>query len=144
MELEVGLDTFRPIAAETIEDHVMHRERYIVPEQAVAAVAACRLRGGRVVAVGTTVVRTLEAASGDGGLIAGEGDTDLFIVPGFRPSVVNALITNFHAPATTLTVMIAALLGRDWRAVYEAALARGYRFLSFGDSMFIDDLTRDA
>lgn len=144
VELEVGLDTFRPIAVETIEDHVMHRERYIVPEQAVAAVAACRLRGGRVIAVGTTVVRTLETAGGDGGLIAGEGDTDLFVAPGFRPSVVSAVITNFHAPATTLTVMIAALLGRDWRAVYETALARGYRFLSFGDSMFIDDLTGDV
>lgn len=143
VELEVGLDTFRPIAVETIEDHIMHRERYIVPEQAVAAVAACRLRGGRVVAVGTTVVRTLEAACGDGGLVAGEGTTDLFVMPGFRPSVVDAVITKLHAPATTLTVMISALLGPDWRTVYETALVRGYRFLSFGDSMFIDDLEGD-
>lgn len=138
VELEVGIDTFRPMQPGAIGDHHMHCERYRVGDEAVDAVAAARNRGGRVVAVGTTVVRTLEStADGSGGVRPGAGETDLFIAPGHRFSVVDAVVTNFHAPRTTLLVMIAAMLGDRWRAVYEHALAAGYRFLSFGDAMFI-------
>lgn len=139
VDLEVGLDTFRPISSAVIEDHKMHRETWEVSDEAAAAVTASRQRGGRVVAVGTTVVRTLEsAAHGDGLVRADRGETDLFISPGYRLRVVDAVITNFHAPRTTLIVMIAALLGDRWREVYEHALGAGYRFLSFGDAMLIE------
>lgn len=139
VDLEVGLDTFRPISSAVIEDHKMHRETWEVSAEAAAAVAACRQHGGRVVAVGTTVVRTLESAADEDGLVrADSGETDLFISPGYRLRVVDAVITNFHAPRTTLIVMIAALLGDRWREVYEHALGVGYRFLSFGDAMLIE------
>ena len=139
VDLEVGLDTFRPMAVEEIEEHRIHRERYDVPEEVAAAVAATRRRGGRVVAIGTTVVRTLEtAACGDGLVRAGGGESSLFIKPGYRMAVVDAAITNFHAPRTTLIALVAAMLGPVWREVYATALERGYRFLSFGDAMAID------
>ena len=139
VDLEVGLDTFRPISAAMVGDHKMHRESWQVPTETAEAVAACRVRGGRVVAVGTTVVRTLEsAARGDGLINPGEGDTDLFISPGYQMRVVDTVVTNFHAPRTTLIVMIAALLGERWRQVYAHALDAGYRFLSFGDAMIIE------
>lgn len=139
VDLEVGLDTFRPISTETIEKHEMHRETWHLPEATEEAIAATRRRGGKVVAVGTTVVRTLEsAAAGDGYVEAGSGETELFISPGFELQVVDSLLTNFHAPRTTLIVMIAALLGDSWRTLYEYAVASGYRFLSFGDAMFIE------
>jgi S-adenosylmethionine:tRNA ribosyltransferase-isomerase len=139
VELQVGLDTFRPIATEHVADHAMHRERWAVPRATEQAVAETQRRAGRVIAVGTTVVRTLESAATPGGRVAaGAGDTDLFIAPGYRLKVVDAVLTNFHAPRTTLIVMIAALLGRRWREVYEYALDHGYRFLSFGDAMFIE------
>lgn len=139
VDLEVGLDTFRPIATDCIHHHEMHRESWQVPPATEQAVAATRRRGGRVVAVGTTVVRTLESAGADGELKAGSGDTDLFISPGYELRVVDAVLTNFHAPRTTLIVMVAALLGRDWRDTYEYALRAGYRFLSFGDAMLIEN-----
>lgn len=139
VDLEVGLDTFRPISTQAIDDHEMHREIWEVPVEAAEAVAECRERGGRVVAVGTTVVRTLESAAQDDGLIrADRGATDLFISPGYTLRVVDAVVTNFHAPRTTLIVMIAALLGDRWRDVYNHALGAGYRFLSFGDAMFVE------
>jgi S-adenosylmethionine:tRNA ribosyltransferase-isomerase len=139
VELDVGLDTFRPMADGPISDHQMHRERYSVPPSTVTAVVAAKEKGSRVVAIGTTVVRTLETAMGeDGRLQAGSGSTDLFITPGYRPKIVDAMVTNFHAPGTTLIVMIAALIGPGWRAVYDHALESGYRFLSFGDAMFIE------
>ena len=139
VELEVGLDTFRPMDDGPISDHEMHEERYTVPAATAEAVAETKTRGSRVVAVGTTVVRTLETAAGsDGRVEAGSGSTDLFIAPGFRTQVVDAVVTNFHAPGTTLIVMIAALLGPTWREVYAHALESGYRFLSFGDAMFIE------
>ena len=139
VELQVGLDTFRPISTDSVADHAMHTESWEVPEAAAEAIAATRQRSGRVVAVGTTVVRTLESAAAGGGLVSpGSGDTDLFISPGYEMKVVDSVITNFHAPRTTLIVMIAALLGDRWRLLYEHALAGGYRFLSFGDSMFIE------
>jgi S-adenosylmethionine:tRNA ribosyltransferase-isomerase len=137
--LDIGLDTFRPIAAPVIEDHEMHRERYNVPRATVAAVAETRAGGGRVVAVGTTTVRALEAAAADGALAAGQGSTDLFITPGYQPRVVDALLTNFHMPRSSLVVMIAALFP-GWRRAYGHALETGYRFLSFGDAMLIPDV----
>lgn len=140
VDLEVGLDTFRPIGSESIANHAMHTERWELPEATAASIAATRERGGRVVAVGTTVVRTLEsAASGDGFVDPGAGDTDLFIRPGYRMKVVDAMITNFHAPRTTLIVMIATILGDRWRLVYQHAIDAGYRFLSFGDAMLIEE-----
>ncbi len=143
VDLEVGIDTFRPIATETLDAHVMQTERFAVPQAAVAAVDECRARGGRVVAIGTTVVRTLESvAVPEGRIEARRGETDLFIAPGYEPRVVDALVTNFHAPATTLTVLIASLLGARWRSVYATAIERGYRFLSFGDAMYLDDTGR--
>jgi S-adenosylmethionine:tRNA ribosyltransferase-isomerase len=139
VELDVGLDTFRPMADGPISDHQMHRERYSVPPSTVTAVVAAKEKGSRVVAIGTTVVRTLETAIGENGrLQAGSGSTDLFITPGYRSKIVDAMVTNFHAPGTTLIVMIAALIGPGWRAVYDHALESGYRFLSFGDAMFIE------
>ncbi len=139
VELEVGLDTFRPIATDDVSGHRMHTEKWEVPEAAAHAIAETRQRGGRVVAAGTTVVRTLEsAAAGDGLVDAGTGATDLFIRPGYRMQVVDVVLTNFHAPRTTLIVMIATLLGDRWREIYEHALRHGYRFLSFGDAMLIE------
>lgn len=142
VELEVGLDTFRPMDGELVEDHRIHRERYVIPEAAAADIAATRLRNGRIVAVGTTVVRTLETGARGDRVVAGEGASDLFITPGYRFQVADAMLTNFHAPRTTLIALVAAALGPDWRNVYETALDRGYRFLSFGDAMFIDGLRR--
>ena len=136
--LEVGLDTFRPIASNDIADHTMHRERIEVDEETVAAVERARVGGGRVIAVGTTVVRALESAALDGTLRPWEGHTDLFITPGYRFRVVDALVTNFHVPGSTLVVLVAAFMGDRWRAVYETALDRGYRFLSFGDAMLAE------
>ncbi len=139
VDLEVGLDTFRPMSDGAISDHPMHRERYTVPESTSEAIRRTRERGGRVVAIGTTVVRTLEtAACADGMVRTGSGTTDLFIAPGYRPKVIDAVLTNFHAPRTTLIVMIAAFTGSAWRQAYAHALASGYRFLSFGDAMFIE------
>ncbi len=139
VELEVGLDTFRPMGGGLVEDHAIHSERAIVGEAAVAAVDRTRSDGGSVIAVGTTVVRTLEsAATGEGSIGTFDAETDLFITPGYDFSVVDAVLTNFHAPRTTLIVMIAAMLGDRWRGVYEHALETGFRFLSFGDAMYIE------
>ncbi|MEZ5176011.1 MAG: tRNA preQ1(34) S-adenosylmethionine ribosyltransferase-isomerase QueA [Acidimicrobiia bacterium] len=144
VDLEVGIDTFRPMdrgrnGAATVEAHRMHSERVVVPPATVDAVERTRRSGGRVIAVGTTVVRSLEsAATPHGGLAPFDGSTDLFIRPGFRFAAVDAVITNFHAPRTTLLVMIAALMGDRWRSVYRLALDQGYRFLSFGDAMYLE------
>jgi len=139
VELEVGLDTFRPMGDGRIEDHVIHSERVIVDQQVVQSVNDTKRRGGRVIAVGTTVVRSLESASiGEERIGTYEGETDLFIAPGYSFTVVDAVITNFHAPRTTLIVMLAALLGSRWREVYNHALSEDFRFLSFGDAMFIE------
>jgi S-adenosylmethionine:tRNA ribosyltransferase-isomerase len=139
VELDVGLDTFRPMSSDRVEDHRIHTERIHVPEETARAIAETRRRGGRVVAVGTTVTRTLEtAADGAGGVVPFEGHTSLFITPGYRPRVIDAMITNFHAPRTSLLVMIAALIGPRWRDVYAHALDHGFRFLSFGDAMYVE------
>ncbi|NIA24753.1 MAG: tRNA preQ1(34) S-adenosylmethionine ribosyltransferase-isomerase QueA [Gammaproteobacteria bacterium] len=138
VDLQVGLDTFRPIDTEHVEHHEMHTERFSVPVATAAAVAEARRRGGRVVAIGTTVVRALEAASVGNEVHAGEDSTDLFIRPGYQFSVVDALVTNFHIPRSSLIVLVAAFLGHRWRSVYATALERGYRFLSFGDAMYAE------
>jgi S-adenosylmethionine:tRNA ribosyltransferase-isomerase len=139
IELVVGLDTFRPIGATRVEDHRIHTERYAVPGPAADAVAEARRRGGRVVAIGTTVARTLETVgSEDGTIRPGSGVTDLYIVPGYSFRVVDRLVTNFHVPGSTLVVLIAAFMGDGWRDVYDAALERSYRFLSFGDAMIVN------
>lgn len=130
VELVVGLGTFRPITSDVVEGHQMHSERYRVPP---ATMAACE-GAERVVAIGTTTVRALESAAASGDL---EGRTDLFI-HGERPfAVVDALVTNFHQPRSSLLVLVHALIGPRWRSLYELALAADYRFLSFGDAMFL-------
>jgi S-adenosylmethionine:tRNA ribosyltransferase-isomerase len=130
VELVVGLDTFRPITADRPEDHVMHSERYEVPD---ATMEACR-NANRVVAVGTTSVRALEAAAATGELT---GRTDLFIHGDYPFKVVDVLLTNFHLPRSSLLLLLAAFCGERWRDLYETALASGYRFLSFGDAMMV-------
>jgi len=138
IDLEIGLDTFRPIGTETLEGHVMHAETYRIGEDASAAVTATREAGGRVVAIGTTEVRALESAAGtDGAISPGRGKTDLFITPGYRFRSVDRLVTNFHVPGSTLVVLLAAFMGDRWRQVYGTALERRYRFLSFGDAMIV-------
>ncbi len=134
VELIVGLDTFRPIAVDQIEDHEMHTEAYRVPASTWAAVAETQRRGGRVVAVGTTAVRALESAAGRGQLA---GRTDLFIHGDHPFAVVDVLLTNFHLPRSSLLVLIDAFAGPHWRALYAEAIEREYRFLSFGDAMLL-------
>ncbi len=137
--LHVGEGTFAPLRTEVVEQHVMHAERYELPAATAAALAATKARGGRVVAVGTTSCRTLETcADGRGGVVAGTGCSQLFLYPGRRLQVVDALLTNFHLPQSTLLMLVAAFAGREEiLAVYRDAIARGYRFYSFGDAMLI-------
>ena len=133
--LHVGAGTFQPVKTESLADHVMHRERYHVPPETVQAIADCRARGGRVVAVGTTSVRTLEswAASGEP-----SGDTGIFITPGFDLKVVDALITNFHLPRSTLMMLVSAFAGYERvMALYAHAVQQRYRFFSYGDAMWL-------
>jgi S-adenosylmethionine:tRNA ribosyltransferase-isomerase len=138
LTLHVGAGTFQPIRTDEVESHRMHSERYRVPATTVAAVDATRRRGGRVIAVGTTVVRALESASADGSLGARDGETDIFIRPGYRFRIVDALLTNFHLPESTLLVLVAAFAGRERvLAAYHHAIAGGYRFFSYGDCMFV-------
>ncbi|HSM91697.1 MAG TPA: tRNA preQ1(34) S-adenosylmethionine ribosyltransferase-isomerase QueA [Anaeromyxobacteraceae bacterium] len=136
--LHVGPGTFLPVRAERLDDHRMHGERYEVPPEAVSAVERTRARGGRVVAVGTTSARTLESAWSGDGLVAGAGRTELFIRPGHTFGAVDALLTNFHLPRSTLLVLACALGGRERILdAYREAVARRYRFFSYGDAMLI-------
>jgi len=136
VDLHVGIDTFRPMTVEMVEDHRMHAEWCSVPAATVDAVSATRERGNAVVAIGTTVVRALESSVGpDGVLRPGTRETDLFLRPGFPFHVVDTLVTNFHVPGSTLMVLVAAFMGERWRDAYRHALDGGYRFLSFGDAM---------
>ncbi|MCW3148540.1 tRNA preQ1(34) S-adenosylmethionine ribosyltransferase-isomerase QueA [Stutzerimonas stutzeri] len=136
--LHVGAGTFQPVRVERIEEHHMHREWLEVTQEVVDAVAACRARGGRVVAVGTTSVRSLETAARDGELKPFSGDTDIFIYPGKTFHVVDALVTNFHLPESTLLMLVAAFAGYpETMAAYAEAVRQGYRFFSYGDAMFI-------
>ena len=137
--LHVGAGTFQPVRVDAIADHKMHSERYTIPDAAVAAIAETRARGGRVVAVGTTSLRALEAAAQAGELHAGSGETDIFITPGYRFRVVDALITNFHLPKSTLLMLVSAFAGLDAiRAAYAHAVREHYRFFSYGDAMFLE------
>ena len=136
--LHVGAGTFQPVRVERIEEHHMHSEWLQVGQDVVDAVAACRQRGGRVIAVGTTSVRSLESAARDGTLKAFSGDTDIFIYPGRPFHVVDALVTNFHLPESTLLMLVSAFAGYpETMAAYAEAVAEGYRFFSYGDAMFI-------
>ena len=136
--LHVGAGTFQPVRVEQIEDHHMHTEWLEVGQDVVDAVAACRARGGRVIAVGTTSVRSLESAARDGVLKPFSGDTDIFIYPGRPFHVVDALVTNFHLPESTLLMLVSAFAGYpETMAAYAAAIEHGYRFFSYGDAMFI-------
>ncbi len=139
IDLEVSWATFRPIGVKQVEDHPMGPERFRIPEETERAVRRCRERGGRVVAVGTTVVRTLETGAAPEGLVtAREGETRLYMTPGCAFRVVDLLITNFHAPRSSLVALVWAFMGVGWREAYRTALAREYRFLSFGDAMLAE------
>lgn len=140
VRLDVGEGTFRPLRAERIDGHRMHTEHFAIPAAAAEAYAACRARGGRVVAVGTTVVRALESAVAEDGraLRVGAAETSLFIRPGFRFRAVDVLLTNFHQPKSTLLVLVSAFAGlRTIRAAYDYAVTRGYRLFSYGDAMLL-------
>ena len=137
--LHVGLGTFRPVHVNVIEDHVMHREFYSVPTETAELIRRAKLEGRRVVAVGTTSIRTLEASAASTGHVeAGSGWTDIFIYPGYEFKVVDAVITNFHLPKSTLIMLISAFAGRAFTLeAYRTAVEEQYRFFSFGDAMFI-------
>jgi len=137
--LHVGIGTFRPIVVEDVTQHTMHAEYAEVPAATVEAIAACKARGGRVVAVGTTTTRTLESAAAGSTLVPWAGETALFIRPGYEFRVVDALVTNFHLPKSSLLLLVAAFVGREAMLdAYRVALAEGYRFFSYGDAMLIE------
>jgi len=137
--LHVGLGTFRPVKVENIEEHEMHSEYFEVTPEAAERINATRQRGGRIIAVGTTSVRTLESAVEDGRLVAKRGDTNIFIKPGYRFQLVDGLITNFHLPGSTLIMLVSALWDRERiLEAYRMAVEEEYRFFSFGDAMLIE------
>jgi S-adenosylmethionine:tRNA ribosyltransferase-isomerase len=139
--LHVGIGTFKPVAAERIEEHRMESERYEIGEETAGAIRRARAAGRRIVAVGTTVVRTLESAAlaGEGEVRAGSGATKLFITPGYQFQGVDALLTNFHLPRSTLLMLVSAFAGRERvLAAYEEAITNGYRFYSYGDAMLAE------
>lgn len=138
--LHVGAGTFQPVRVDNVLEHKMHAEYIDIPQSTVDAIAACKARGGRVIAVGTTSVRSLESAAqqGNGELIAYKGDTQIFIYPGYEFKVVDALITNFHLPESTLIMLVSAFSQREYvMQAYATAIAEQYRFYSYGDAMFI-------
>jgi len=137
--LHVGAGTFRPVSAEDPAEHVMHHEHYVVPPETARAIHRCKESGGRVWAVGTTVVRTLESAICDeGGIEPGPGSTRLFIRPPYHFRVIDGLVTNFHLPRSTLLMLVAAFGGMEAvRAAYAEAIRLGYRFYSYGDAMVV-------
>ncbi len=136
--LHVGAGTFQPVRVKAIEEHVMHREWIDVPQRTIDAMAACKARAGRVIAVGTTAMRALQTCTLSGTPRAYQGETDIFIYPGFEFRGVDALITNFHLPKSTLLMLVSAFTGLDLtRHAYRAAIEAKYRFFSYGDAMFI-------
>jgi S-adenosylmethionine:tRNA ribosyltransferase-isomerase len=140
VELDVGLDTFRPVSEEDPTEHHIHTEHFRVPAWTADSINDCRARGGKVIAVGTTVARALESAYSEatGMVVEAQGSTDLFILPGFRFGAIDALITNFHVPRSTLLMLVSAFAGRELvLSAYDVAMDEGYRFLSFGDAMLI-------
>jgi S-adenosylmethionine:tRNA ribosyltransferase-isomerase len=144
--LHVGIGTFRPVSVDDLDEHVMHTERYEVSTELASEISATRLRGGQVIAVGTTVVRSLESArdpSSPGHVLARSGTTNLLIQPGYQFGVVDGLLTNFHQPRSTLLSLVAAAIGLSrMKAAYAAAISSGYRFLSYGDAMWIPEVFR--
>ena len=138
--LHVGLGTFRPVKVDDISQHVMHSEFYNVSEESALLINKAKKEGRRIIAVGTTSVRVLESATDESGqIIQGSGDTDIFIYPSYKFKMVDALITNFHLPKSTLLMLISAFAGREEiLSVYETAVREKYRFFSFGDAMFIN------
>ena len=138
--LHVGLGTFRPVSVENVEDHHMHSEHYEVTEEAAETINRVRKNGGRIVCVGTTTTRTLESVTDENGVVhPGIGETSIFITPGYRFKAVDALITNFHLPESTLLMLVSALCSREeMLEVYRHAVEARYRFFSFGDAMFIE------
>ena len=136
--LHVGLGTFRPVNVENIEEHVMHEEYFTIPSETVALINQTKKNNRRVIAVGTTSIRTLESAFVDGELKPMSGSTNIFIYPGYKFKVVDAIITNFHLPKSTLIMLISAFAGREFTLkAYREAVKERYRFFSFGDAMFI-------
>jgi S-adenosylmethionine:tRNA ribosyltransferase-isomerase len=136
--LHVGSGTFQPVRVEDLSEHLMHKEYFAVLSETVAAVHQAIARGGRVIAIGTTAVRALESASKSGQLEAGFGDTDLFITPGYQFKSVDAMLTNFHLPESTLLMLVSAFAGYDHiRNAYSHAIDQSYRFFSYGDAMFL-------
>jgi S-adenosylmethionine:tRNA ribosyltransferase-isomerase len=137
--LHVGAGTFQPVRADIVADHVMHSERYSVPQATVDAIAQAKAKGGRVVSVGTTSLRALESAAFDGKLKAGLGETKIFITPGYHFNVVDVLLTNFHLPRSTLLMLVCAFGGMDRLiTAYQHAVEKEYRFFSYGDAMLIE------
>jgi S-adenosylmethionine:tRNA ribosyltransferase-isomerase len=152
LTLHVGAGTFQPVRTRRIAEHRMHAERFTIPRETARAIDAAKMNGGRVVAIGTTSLRALEAAAGNrtgtpekmGIVRAGDAETDIFITPGYRFRVVDALFTNFHLPKSTLIMLVHAFAGNDSiRKAYAHAIAGGYRFFSYGDAMFLEK-RRDA
>ena len=139
LTLHIGLGTFRPVQSENVEEHVMHSEYFIIPDETAQAITRTRKDGGRVIAVGTTVARALEAsAASDGSVEPVSGDTDIFIKPGYKFKTVDGLVTNFHLPESTLVMLVSALAGREnVLNAYSQAVLERYRFFSFGDAMLI-------
>ncbi len=136
--LHVGAGTFQPVRVENLSEHRMHLERYVLPQETVTAIKETRAAGGRIVAVGTTTLRTLESAAWEGTLRAGSGETDLFILPGFEFRVADLLLTNFHLPKSTLLMLVSAFAGlANIRKAYAHAIAANYRFFSYGDAMLL-------
>lgn len=137
--LHVGLGTFQPVKTEVVEKHKMHSEFFHVPEEAARAIEETRARGGRIIAVGTTSVRTLETVADERGNVApASGYTDLFIYPGYRFKVVDGMVTNFHLPRSTLLMLVCAFAGREFvMEAYREAVQKRYRFYSYGDAMLI-------
>lgn len=136
--LHVGSGTFQPVRVEDLSEHLMHKEYFAVLPETVAAVQQARARGGRVIAIGTTAVRALESASRSGRLEAGFGDTDLFVTPGYQFKSVDAMLTNFHLPESTLLMLVSAFAGYDHiMNAYSHAIDQSYRFFSYGDAMFL-------
>ncbi|MFY9328877.1 MAG: tRNA preQ1(34) S-adenosylmethionine ribosyltransferase-isomerase QueA [Georgfuchsia sp.] len=136
--LHVGAGTFQPVRIKNLSEHCMHSEHYSLPQSTVDAIATTRAKSGRIVAVGTTTLRTLESAARSGTLSAGSGDTDLFVTPGFDFRVVDLLVTNFHLPKSTLLMLVSAFGGLDnLRTAYQYAINHSYRFFSYGDAMLI-------
>jgi S-adenosylmethionine:tRNA ribosyltransferase-isomerase len=136
--LHVGSGTFQPVRVENLSEHIMHKEFFAVPAETVAAVNETKKRGGRVIAIGTTAVRALESASRSGSLQAGFGDTDLFIIPSYEFKSVDAMLTNFHLPESTLLMLVSAFSRYEFiMAAYQHAIEQKYRFFSYGDAMWI-------